>query len=76
MKQLLLFLPMLLPLVMAPAANAESVRLMLTTARGEAHSTFPMRDMDHCEEEGKRWKETEVEAINGSAKGFYCVKGK
>ena len=67
MKRLLL----LLPLLMAPAANAESVWLMLMTGKGDAHSTFPMRDMDQCEEEGKRWKETAGEAISGQLKSFY-----
>ena len=66
----------MLLLGVAPAANAESIWLMLMTGRGDAHSIFPIRDMDHCVEEGKRWKETEIEAIYGPSKSFYCVKGK
>lgn len=40
-----------------------------------AHSTFPMPDINQCEKEGKRWKSTAIDGINGKDKSYYCVKG-
>ena len=59
----------------------EQVYLLLITqsnVRGvktSAHSTFPMPDINQCEKEGKRWKSTAIEGINGNDKSYYCVKG-
>jgi len=59
----------------------EQVYLLLITqsnVRGvktSAHSTFPMPDINQCEKEGKRWKETVIDGINGKDKSYYCVKG-
>ena len=59
----------------------EQVYLLLITqsnVRGvktSAHSTFPMPDINQCEKEGKRWKSTAIDGINGNDKSYYCVKG-
>ena len=59
---------------MAPAANAESVWLWLMSS--ERNQPFAMRHMEKCEEEGKRWEETAIEAVDGRLVSFYCVTGK
>ena len=62
-------------------APIQQVYLLLITqsnARGvksSAHSTFPMPDINQCEKEGKRWKATAIDGINGKDKSYYCVKG-
>ena len=62
-------------------APIQTVYLLLITqsnARGvksSAHSTFPMQDINQCEKEGKRWKSTAIDGINGKDKSYYCVKG-
>ena len=59
----------------------EQVYLLLITqsnvrgVKSSAHSTFPMPDINQCEKEGKRWKSTAVDGINGKDKSYYCVKG-
>ena len=63
---------MLLPLLMAPAANAESVWLLLS--RSEASfEKIEMRDMQQCEEMRDYWWEN-----GGNKMGSYsmCLKGK
>ena len=40
-----------------------------------AHSTFPMPDINQCEKEGKRWKSTAIDGINGKDKSYYCIRG-
>ena len=62
-------------------APIQQVYLLLITksnVRGvktSAHSTFPMPDINQCEKEGKRWKTTAIDGINGNDKSYYCVKG-
>ena len=62
-------------------APIKQVYLLLITqsnARGvksSAHSTFPMPGINQCEKEGKRWKSTAIDEINGKDKSYYCVKG-
>ena len=62
-------------------APIEQVYLLLITqsnirgVKSSAHSTFPMPDINQCEKEGKRWKSTSIEGINGKDKSYYCVKG-
>ena len=41
---------------------------MLMTNKGEAHSTFPMKDTPHCEEEGKKWMSTAIKEVRGNLK--------
>ena len=59
----------------------EQVYLLLMTqsnvrgVKSSAHSTFPMPDINQCEKEGKRWKTTAIDGINGNDKSYYCVKG-
>jgi len=55
----------------------EQVYLLLMTVDRDkgAHSTFPMPDINQCEKEGKRWKSTAIDGINGNDKSYYCVKG-
>ena len=59
----------------------EQVYLLLMTqsnvrgVKSSAHSTFPMPDINQCEKEGKRWKRTAIDGINGNDKSYYCVKG-
>ena len=55
----------------------EQVYLLLMTVDFDkgAHSTFPMPDINQCEKEGKRWKSTAIDGINGNDKSYYCVKG-
>ena len=59
----------------------EQVYLLLITqpnvqgGETSAHSTFPMPDINQCEKEGKRWKATAIDGINGNDKSYYCVKG-
>ena len=43
--------------------------------KGEAHSTFPMKDTPHCEEEGKKWMSTAIKEVRGNLKSYYCVTG-
>jgi len=43
--------------------------------KSSAHSTLPMPDINQCEKEGKRWKSTAIDGINGNDKSYYCVKG-
>ena len=62
-------------------APIEQVYLLLITqsnirgVKSSAHSTFPMPDINQCEKEGKRWKTTDIDGINGKDKSYYCVKG-
>ena len=59
----------------------DQVYLLLMTqsnirgVKSSAHSTFPMPDINQCEKEGKRWKTTAIDGINGNDKSYYCVKG-
>ena len=59
----------------------EQVYLLLITqsnirgVKSSAHSTFPMPGINQCEKEGKRWKSTAIDGINGKDKSYYCVKG-
>ena len=59
----------------------QQVYLLLITqsnirgVKTSAHSTFPMPDINQCEKEGKRWKTTAIDGINGKDKSYYCVKG-
>ena len=59
----------------------EQVYLLLITqsnlrgVKSSAHSTFPMPDINQCEKEGKRWKSTAIDGINGKDKSYYCVNG-
>ena len=48
---------------------------MLITNNGEAHSTFPMKDTTHCEEEIKKWMSTAIKEVRGNFKSYYCVTG-
>jgi len=34
-----------------------------------------MPDINQCEKEGKRWKSTAIDGINGKDKSYYCVNG-
>ena len=62
-------------------APIQQVYLLLITqsntrgVKSSAHSTFPMPDINQCEKEGKRWKSTSIDGINGKDKSYYCVKG-
>jgi hypothetical protein len=62
-------------------APIKQVYLLLMTqsnvrgVKSSAHSTFPMPDINQCEKEGKRWKTTAIDGINGKDKSYYCVKG-
>lgn len=62
-------------------APVKQVYLLLITqsnirgVKTSAHSTFPMPDINQCEKEGKRWKSTAIDGINGKDKSYYCVKG-
>ena len=62
-------------------APIKQVYLLLITqsnirgVKTSAHSTFPMPDINQCEKEGKRWKATAIDGINGKDKSYYCVKG-
>ena len=62
-------------------APIQQVYLLLMTqsnvrgVKSSAHSTFPMPDINQCEKEGKRWKTTAIDGINGNDKSYYCVKG-
>ena len=62
-------------------APIQQVYLLLITqsnvrgVKSSAHSTFPMPDINQCEKEGKRWKSTAIDGINGKDKSYYCVKG-
>ena len=62
-------------------APIEQVYLLLMTqsnvrgVKSSAHSTFPMPDINQCEKEGKRWKTTVIDGINGNDKSYYCVNG-
>ncbi len=62
-------------------APIQQVYLLLMTqsnirgVKTSAHSTFPMPDINQCEKEGKRWKITAIDGINGKDKSYYCVKG-
>ena len=62
-------------------APIEQVYLLLITqsnvrgVKSSSHSTFPMPDINQCEKEGKRWKTTAIDGINGNDKSYYCVKG-
>ena len=40
-----------------------------------AQSVFPMPDINQCKKEGKRWKTTAIDGIDGRLKSYYCVKG-
>ena len=59
----------------------DQVYLLLIThsnirgVKSSSHSTFPMPDINQCEKEGKRWKSTAIDGINGKDKSYYCVKG-
>ena len=62
-------------------APIQQVYLLLITqsnirgVKSSAHSTFPMPDINQCEKEGKRWKSTAIDGINGKDKSYYCVIG-
>ena len=62
-------------------APIKQVYLLLITqsnvrgVKSSGHSTFPMPDINQCEKEGKRWKSTAIDGINGRDKSYYCVKG-
>ncbi len=62
-------------------APIQQIYLLLITqsnvrgVKSSAHSTFPMQDINQCEKEGKRWKTTAIDGINGKDKSYYCVKG-
>ena len=58
-----------------PLRAEEQIYLMLMTNKGEAHSTFPMKDAPHCEEEGKKWMSTAIKEVRGNLKSYYCVTG-
>ena len=58
-----------------PLKAEEQIYLMLMTNKGEAHSTFPMKDTPHCEEEGKKWMSTAIKEVRGNLKSYYCVTG-
>ena len=58
-----------------PLKAEEQVYLMLMTNKGEAHSTFPMKDATHCEEEGKKWMSTAIKEARGHLKSYYCLTG-
>lgn len=58
-----------------PTVEAEQIYLILLS-RGRhdyGHSKFKMRDMNHCQEEGKRYLETGLLRME-AGKDFYCVK--
>ena len=50
-----------------PLKAEEQIYLMLMTNKGEAHSTFPMKDTAHCKEEGKKM---DVYGNQGSKRKF------
>ena len=50
-----------------PLKAEEQIYLMLMINKGEAHSTFPMKDTAHCKEEGKKM---DVYGNQGSKRKF------
>ena len=61
------------------AAKAETYWLVLRAGifNGSSLEKIEMKDMNHCESEGKRWKSSEVIGKPGDHhKDYLCITGK
>ena len=59
------------------AANAETYWLILVA--GQNLQKVEMKTMDHCKEQGEKWRKDKSEGINRSGpvgRFFYCIEGK
>ena len=59
------------------AAKAETYWLILVA--GQNLQKVEMKSMDHCKEQGEKWRKDKSEGINRSGpvgRFFYCIDGK